>query len=57
MEAVNPLITKDNLAGAMRLPNLPRYVPALLEEPGKSESETGASLWGRIGATAGASRE
>lgn len=35
-QAVNPLITKDVLPGAVVLPNLPPYAPAALQDPGNS---------------------
>ncbi|KAL4418931.1 hypothetical protein ABPG77_005225 [Micractinium sp. CCAP 211/92] len=34
-QAVNPLITKDVLPGAVVLPNLPPYAPAALQDPGE----------------------
>lgn len=36
-QAVNLLITKDILPGAVRLPNLPPYAPVGIQDPGNSE--------------------
>ena len=43
---MNPLITKDVLAGAVVLPNLPPYAPAALQDPGDSEWRCGHRMQG-----------
>lgn len=45
--AVNPLITKGLIEGAVRLPNLPRYVPEALAEPGERSFD---EVYAQVGA-------